>query len=72
MNELMFKLKNSASLQGSWVPEAPAISEVSCIMPLDPDGRGSGYRLRDWYNCWGFEEVERSKRVGFKFTRCLR
>lgn len=67
MNDLLSKLRNPASLHGWAVSEAPPISEVLCIMALDVAGREGGYGLRDWYIRWGFEEVGRLKRVGFKF-----
>ncbi|KAJ6485256.1 hypothetical protein DFH09DRAFT_1054463 [Mycena vulgaris] len=72
MNDLMFKLKNPVTLPASGSSsEVPGISEVLCIMAVDPAGRGGGYGLRDWYMRWGFEEVGRLKRVGFKFGTWL-
>ncbi|KAJ7490653.1 hypothetical protein FB451DRAFT_1336743 [Mycena latifolia] len=58
MNDLMSKLRNPASLQTEWaLSVAPEISEVLY----------GGFGLRDWYGRWGFKEVGRLKRVGFKF-----
>jgi L-amino acid N-acyltransferase YncA len=66
MDALMSKLNDtSASPQLSTAPAS--ISEVLCIMALDANGRDGGYGLRDWYMRWGFEEVGRLRRVGFKF-----
>ncbi|KAJ7621881.1 hypothetical protein DFH06DRAFT_1009542 [Mycena polygramma] len=67
MNDLLFKLKNPDSLQGWASSKDPAVSEVLCVMALDPAGKDGGFGLRDWYMRWGFEEVGRLKRVGFKF-----
>ncbi|KAJ6585561.1 hypothetical protein B0H19DRAFT_424457 [Mycena capillaripes] len=67
MNDLLFKLKNPDSLDDWALSKAPTISEVLCVMALDVDGKDAGFGLRDWYIRWGFEEIGRLKRVGFKF-----
>ncbi|KAF7364713.1 hypothetical protein MVEN_00341100 [Mycena venus] len=68
MDGLLFRLRNPESLQGWALSKAPAaITEVLCIMAIDVNGKDSGYGLRDWYSRWGFQEVGRLKRVGFKF-----
>ncbi|KAJ7878846.1 hypothetical protein B0H14DRAFT_2711082 [Mycena olivaceomarginata] len=61
------RLKNPDSLEGWASTKAHAISEVLCIMALDVTKKDSGHGLRDWYIRWGFQEVGRPKRVGFKF-----
>ncbi|KAJ7160238.1 acyl-CoA N-acyltransferase [Mycena filopes] len=71
LNGLLSRLKNPDSLEGWATVKAPAISEVLCVMALDPDGRDAGYGLRDWYLRWGFEEVGRLRRVGFKFGKWI-
>ncbi|KAF8215181.1 hypothetical protein K438DRAFT_1800837 [Mycena galopus ATCC 62051] len=67
MNDLLFKLKNPDSLEGWTLSKAPVIAEVLCIMALDATAKDSGYSLRDWYIRFGFREVGRLERVGFKF-----
>ncbi|KAJ7814066.1 acyl-CoA N-acyltransferase [Mycena leptocephala] len=67
MNDLLTKLKNPDSLQGWALSKAPAISEVLCVMAVDVTGKDAGFGLRDWYGRWGFEQVGKMKRVGFKF-----
>ncbi|KAJ7028440.1 acyl-CoA N-acyltransferase [Mycena alexandri] len=71
MRKLLYMLKNLGSLQDWAMSSAPVVSEVLCIMALDPDGREAGYGLRDWYIGLGFEEVGRLKRVGFKFGKWI-
>jgi phosphinothricin acetyltransferase len=67
MNDLLFKFKSPDSLQGWAFSKAPAVSEVVCVMAVDVTGKDAGFGLRDWYGRWGFEQVGRMKRVGFKF-----
>jgi L-amino acid N-acyltransferase YncA len=38
-------------------------------MAVDGQGRNDGLELRDYYVRWGFREVGRMERVGFKFER---
>lgn len=45
------------------------IREVLAVMAVDEKSKNSGLALRDYYVRWGFEEVGRMKRVGFKFER---
>ncbi|KAJ7738365.1 acyl-CoA N-acyltransferase [Mycena metata] len=71
LRKLLYMLKNPDSLQDWALSSAPVVSEVLCIMALDPDGREAGYGLRDWYINFGFEEVGRLKRVGFKFGKWI-
>jgi L-amino acid N-acyltransferase YncA len=45
------------------------IREVLAVMAVDGQGRNDGLELRDYYVRWGFREVGRMERVGFKFER---
>jgi L-amino acid N-acyltransferase YncA len=45
------------------------IRELLAVMAVDDKGRGAGLGLRDYYVHWGFREVGRMERVGFKFER---
>lgn len=42
------------------------VKQVLAVMSFDEE-KGSG--LKDWYRGWGFEEVGRLKKVGFKMGR---
>jgi len=45
------------------------IRELLAVMAVDDEGRDAGLGLRDYYVRWGFREVGRMERVGFKFER---
>jgi len=45
------------------------IREVMAVMAVDDHARNAGLGLRDYYVRWGFREVGRMERVGFKFER---
>jgi L-amino acid N-acyltransferase YncA len=45
------------------------IREVLAVMAVDDKGKNAGLGLRDYYVGWGFREVGRMERVGFKFER---
>jgi phosphinothricin acetyltransferase len=45
------------------------IRELLAVMAVDDKGRDAGLGLRDYYVQWGFREVGRMERVGFKFER---
>jgi L-amino acid N-acyltransferase YncA len=45
------------------------IRNIFAIMSVDETAPQRGLALRDWYQKWGFEEVGRLKRVGFKNGR---
>ncbi|PVH79467.1 acyl-CoA N-acyltransferase [Cadophora sp. DSE1049] len=45
------------------------IKEVLAVMAVDVETRGGGLGLRDWYVGWGFREVGKMERVGWKFGR---
>nr|GAT43550.1 predicted protein [Mycena chlorophos] len=49
----------------------PKVHQVLAVMAVDPDGQDAGLGLRDWYGRWGFKEVGRLKRVGYKFGKWL-
>lgn len=42
------------------------IKQVLAIMSIDEKGPRNGMGLRDWYHKWGFEEVGRLRKVGWK------
>ena len=45
------------------------VRQVVAIMAVDASRDDEGLGLRDWYMRWGFEEVGRLKKVGFKDDR---
>ncbi|MAD84232.1 MAG: hypothetical protein CL912_14810 [Deltaproteobacteria bacterium] len=45
------------------------IREVLAVMAVDVETIGAGLGLRDWYVGWGFEEVGKMERVGWKMGR---
>jgi L-amino acid N-acyltransferase YncA len=45
------------------------IKELLAVMAVDDKGRDAGLGLRDYYVRWGFKEVGRMERVGYKFER---
>lgn len=47
----------------------PVVTEVMCCMAVDVEGREGGMGLRDWYLRWGFREVGRFEKVGYKLGR---
>jgi len=47
------------------------LQELVAVMAVDEEGRDAGLGLRDYYVRFGFREVGRLERVGFKFKRWL-
>jgi L-amino acid N-acyltransferase YncA len=45
------------------------IRELLAVMAVNDKGRDDGLGLRDYYVQWGFREVGKMERVGFKFER---
>jgi L-amino acid N-acyltransferase YncA len=50
-------------------PKEFDIKTVMAIMSVDDEREDKGLGLRDWYVKWGFSEVGRLKRIGFKNGR---
>ncbi|KAF8625938.1 hypothetical protein AX17_006664 [Amanita inopinata Kibby_2008] len=67
MDELMKQLRTPPQIGGG----THQVRQVLSIMSVDEEGPGGGYGLRDWYTRWGFVQVGRLGRVGFKFGRWL-
>jgi len=73
MKELLFQLRKTkhVSKEASHEdkPRQFDIKRVFAVMSVDDQGPRKGLALRDWYVKWGFEEVGRMKKVGFKNGR---
>jgi L-amino acid N-acyltransferase YncA len=50
-------------------PKEFAIKNVMAVMAVDDEKEDKGLGLRDWYVKWGFAEVGRLKKIGFKNGR---
>jgi phosphinothricin acetyltransferase len=50
-------------------PKEFEIKSVMAIMSVDDEREDKGLGLRDWYVKWGFSEVGRLKKIGFKKGR---
>ena len=50
-------------------PKEFDIKTVMAIMSVDDEREDKGLGLRDWYAKWGFSEVGRLKKIGFKNGR---
>jgi L-amino acid N-acyltransferase YncA len=50
-------------------PKEFQIKNVMAVMSVDDERKDKGLGLRDWYVRWGFSEVGRLKKIGFKQGR---
>lgn len=70
IGELLDKLKGTIHITREACHESEAheaeIKQVLAVMSLDEE---KGHGLRNWYQGWGFEEVGRLRKVGFKKGR---
>ncbi|RFU24773.1 hypothetical protein B7463_g11569, partial [Scytalidium lignicola] len=51
--------------------EQTKLREIIAVMAVDDEGRDGGLGLRDFYVRFGFREMGRMEKVGFKFNRWL-
>jgi len=73
MKELLSQLRKtkhvSKEASHDEQPHEFEIKRVMAVMAVDDTAPGNGLALRDWYLKWGFEEVGRLKKIGFKNGR---
>lgn len=73
MRELLRSLKETKHVsREAGYPDQPEefeIKSVMAVMSVDDELKDKGLGLRDWYVSWGFLEVGRLKKIGFKKGR---